>query len=467
FQMLPSRIGWRPKRRKELREIFPDIENSSSLLCDSFSPSEDLYPLQSIDSTYQNTEDSFSSISSRSVEELLEEDKSIIRKEKGRKEGKGVAFAMASLDTLSTTNIIDPEKGIHQPNTQSAEPLPIFSQSQKVRKWRFHKGNNRFFCDGRIMVAKQNGVFLLTLFLLTLTLTLYFVFDAPYLWEHISPALPLLEAFIALSTIGNLLMTTFSDPGILPRAKSDEIADEERRYYEKLASETADSETAIPTRNTVPRTVQITVNGSRMRLKRCQTCQLYRPPRSSHCSVCDNCILNFDHHCPWVGNCVGAGNYRFFYFFLVSLAFLVASTLSGSALHIILLSQSSQLVDAIKRSPSSVAVILISFITFFSISCLSAFHSYLVAKNLTTNEDIKGTYSSKRHPSQKNPFNEGIVSNCISRLCGPQIPSLIDRRGLSIGVDETLTRDRSIDPSTVSTTATASSFSSVRYTNNV
>ena len=48
----------------------------------------------------------------------------------------------------------------------------------------------------------------------------------------------------------------------------------------------------------------------------CEKCNLLKPDRAHHCSVCDACILKMDHHCPWVNNCVCFSNYKFFVLFL-------------------------------------------------------------------------------------------------------------------------------------------------------
>uniref|UniRef100_H2YDE7 Palmitoyltransferase n=1 Tax=Ciona savignyi TaxID=51511 RepID=H2YDE7_CIOSA len=54
----------------------------------------------------------------------------------------------------------------------------------------------------------------------------------------------------------------------------------------------------------------------------CQRCETYRPPRAHHCKICRRCVRRMDHHCPWVNNCIGELNQKYFIQFLFYTALL-------------------------------------------------------------------------------------------------------------------------------------------------
>ncbi|XP_018556803.1 palmitoyltransferase ZDHHC18-B isoform X1 [Lates calcarifer] len=311
------------------------------------------------------------------------------------------------------------------------------------RKWEVFPGKNRFYCEGRIIVARQSGVLPLTLGLILVTSGLFFIFDCPFLVKHLTSCIPVIGGVLFVFVVITLLQTSFTDPGILPRATPDEAAD-----IEKQIDNTGNTSYRPP-----PRTKEVLINQQVVKLKYCFTCKMFRPPRTSHCSLCDNCVERFDHHCPWVGNCVGKRNYRFFYTFIVSLSFLTAFIFGCVTTHLALRAQGGKgLVFALQESPGSAVELVICFFSVWSILGLSGFHTYLVASNLTTNEDIKGSWSGKSGEDVTNPYShKNIFINCCSVLCGPMPPSLIDRRGFLPTDDSAQTGGTDIEVPTLAT----------------
>ncbi|RMB98201.1 hypothetical protein DUI87_25104 [Hirundo rustica rustica] len=291
----------------------------------------------------------------------------------------------------------------------------MVARKKVVRKWEKLPGRNTFCCDGRIMMARQKGIFYLTLFLILGTCALFFAFECRYLAVQLSPAIPVFAAVLFLFAMATLLRTSFSDPGVIPRALPDEAA------FIEMEIE-ATNGTVPQGQRPPPRIKNFQINNQIVKLKYCYTCKIFRPPRASHCSICDNCVERFDHHCPWVGNCVGKRNYRYFYLFILSLSLLTIYIFTFNIVYVALSCSQSLTV-------LTVLEVLICFFTLWSVVGLTGFHTFLVALNQTTNEDIKGSWTGKNRV--QNPYSHGnIVKNCCEVLCGPLPPSVLDRRGI-------------------------------------
>lgn len=67
----------------------------------------------------------------------------------------------------------------------------------------------------------------------------------------------------------------------------------------------------------------------------CLTCNIVRPPKTSHCVICDNCIMELDHHCFYISNCVGERNRKYFVLFLIY-GFLVSLLCIATSLYHVL-----------------------------------------------------------------------------------------------------------------------------------
>ncbi|KAL1006630.1 hypothetical protein UPYG_G00074690 [Umbra pygmaea] len=162
-------------------------------------------------------------------------------------------------------------------------------------------------------------------------------------------------------------------------------------------------------------------------IRYCDRCQVIKPDRCHHCSACDMCVLKMDHHCPWVNNCVGFSNYKFFILFLCySLLYclFIATTVLQYFIKFWTLCRRKSVEHCPKNElPETRAKFHVLFLFFvaamFCISILSLFsyHLWLVGKNRSTIEAFRAPVF--RTGSDKNGFSLGFRKN-IAQVFGDQ-----------------------------------------------
>ncbi|XP_077461003.1 palmitoyltransferase ZDHHC5-A-like [Stigmatopora argus] len=241
-------------------------------------------------------------------------------------------------------------------------------------------------------------------FFLVGSTTLFFCFTCPWLSQCFSIAVPIYNGIMFLFVLANFCMATFMDPGIFPRAEEDEDKDDDFR---------------------APLYKTVEIRGIQVRMKWCSTCRFYRPPRCSHCSVCDNCVEDFDHHCPWVNNCIGRRNYRYFFLFLLSLTAHIMAVFGFGLLFILYHRQCIDRLHVIV----TLGVMCVAGMFFIPVAGLTGFHIVLVARGRTTNEQVTGKFR-----GGVNPFTNGFWKNVTRVLCSSQAPRYLDRKKYALQV---------------------------------
>jgi len=144
---------------------------------------------------------------------------------------------------------------------------------------------------------------------------------------------------------------------------------------------------------------------------------LLQPPRTRHCHDCDKCVLQFDHHCIWLGTCIGKKNHCRFWWYIFEETILCIWT---AALYI-----ESLRLDVDKAWwKDFVGVILLAVLIFILIFLLLllGFHTYIALTNQTTYEVArrKRIFYLRGVPERVHPFSKGICRNLYDFCCSSQ-----------------------------------------------
>ncbi|KAI4343464.1 hypothetical protein L6164_010807 [Bauhinia variegata] len=239
----------------------------------------------------------------------------------------------------------------------------------------------RFCLGGRLIFGPDARSLFLTTFLIVAPVILFCAFVSHRLINELPHQLG--NAIVAISTVFTvyvillLLITSGIDPAIVPRHSCPLELDDE------VSSISALWEGSQIDGSRLPLIKDFIVNGVVIKVKYCQTCMLYRPPRCSHCSICNNCVERFDHHCPWVGQCIGKRNYRFFFMFVSSTTMLslYVFTFGWVGIRKIMDGHHCGLWRAFRKSPVSGFLIVFTFIAAWFVGGLTAFHLCLIFSN--------------------------------------------------------------------------------------
>lgn len=327
-------------------------------------------------------------------------------------------------------------------NEKELPPLPPPSRGQEPavisagKNYEYFAGKTIFFLAGRCLNTRAKPLNVVTFVLTALPVVLFFGFSAPWLWHNVSPAIPIIFAYIFYVTISSFVHAAVSDPGILPRNLHPQPADPPeadplavgppttewvmvKTFPSQRASQSRDDEAQRP----------VAATAMEVPVKYCKTCNIWRPPRAHHCRVCDACMETQDHHCVWLNNCVGRRNYRYFFTYVgfssLLAIFLIAFTLThissyASQHHI----SFGKALSGRSQERVAFAMFMYSLLALPYPGSLFCYHVFLTSRGETTREYLN---SHKFLPKDRHrPFSQSSwFRNLRAVLSRPRPPTYL------------------------------------------
>ncbi|KAI9797250.1 MAG: hypothetical protein M1825_006034, partial [Sarcosagium campestre] len=307
--------------------------------------------------------------------------------------------------------------------TSSPPPdsLKRLGKSTGPKNHEYFTGNTVFCLGGRLQNTRDRPINIATGLFVVVPAALFFAYSAPWLWHNVSPAIPILFAYLFLVCISSFIHASVSDPGILPRnlhpfpptpPDQDPLALGPTMFGWTTirSSSKAHAAMEVPT-------------------KYCKTCNIWRPPRGHHCRVCDNCVETQDHHCVWLNNCVGRRNYRYFFAFVTS-ATLLGVFLFAACLGQVCRYRSQQRLSfgqAVEAWRVPTALFIYAVLATPYPCALWAYHAFLMSRGETTREYLNSHKFIKK--DRHRPFTQaGVLMNWMAVLGRPRPPTYLHFR---------------------------------------
>lgn len=324
-----------------------------------------------------------------------------------------------------------------------ADPVYL-ATAQQQRRWKnYHMSseNTVFLLGGRLRTARQRPINAAVALVIVAAGVLFYVFEAAWLWHSVSPAVPLVFAYLWLLTLATFVQASTSDAGVAPRNLHLPYSLPAMRTHSGPAEYF--HSVSLPYWNTTHGTL----------VKYCPTCHVWRAPRMSHCSSCNTCVFHHDHHCVFLNNCVGARNYRYFLWFLLlaSLSATYLATVSFVQLFSYRWRHThTSFAAAAAAYPVSVLLAVVGLVAVVYPLMLLALHLFLTANNLSTREYLNYVRATRHSPPADryvNVYTQGLYRRnlWLNWVASPRMVPVVRSRDLYTVGDVRLEK---IDPLT-------------------